>query len=79
MTQCDKCGEFYESPAWPWCPHGETTLQIQRDEIDITVHNMGATPLRFRSRQAWKDEIKARGLVNAVRHYDGDRHVKRMV
>lgn len=67
---CESCGHLVRVGEWPWCPHGTPSFTHIPDEIPggMTVENMGPTPLTFYSKSEWRREMKARGLVNQVRH-----------
>jgi hypothetical protein len=84
---CEECGQELVVGAWPWCPHGLGTPTVVDDSIPggMTVENMGTpTPLTFYSKSEWRREMKARGLVNMVRHVpeqgsDKSAHTQRWV
>jgi hypothetical protein len=81
METCEKCGAQYTAPDWPWCPHGKSSLVIQRDALPggLIVGNLGPTPVKVYSHAERRAIMKARGLREAVYHVPGDKHVGRMV
>ena len=72
---CDRCGQVYGIGEWPFCPHGVPLkgLTVLDDSIPggMTIENMGPTPITFYSRSEYRRELKARGLINKVRHMPG--------
>ncbi len=83
MTTCDKCGVELHIGDFPFCPHGRGTGLAIGDECDVLVrhglcHEDG-TPRRFRSKAEMKRVADSKGLVNFVRHTDGDKHVSRWI
>lgn len=85
---CPTCGQELVVGEWPFCPHGipARALTVIDDSIPggMTIENMGPTPLTFYSKSDWRREMKARGLVNEVRHVgepgsDKSKHTTRWI
>lgn len=73
MTTCDKCGAEYAIGDWPFCPHGRYRGTVVSDSIPggQLIENLGPDPIRVYSETERRKIMKARGLVDAVRHRDG--------
>lgn len=75
---CDRCGVVLAVGDYPFCPHGNGSTSIE----DATwpggrvFENLGHEPVRCDSPADLKREMKTRGLVEFVRHTDGDRHTR---
>jgi hypothetical protein len=74
FIRCDRCfgnTEVGEHGLWK-CPlearHAGPTVIPDDVPGGFTVENMGHEPLTFHSKSEWKRDMKARGLVNQVRH-----------
>ena len=72
---CPDCGQTVAVGAWPWCggtgQHGTFRpdhLAVVDDSCNMTIENMGPTPLHFTSKTEWRRVMKARGLTNVVKH-----------
>ena len=74
FIRCERCqqntevGEhgLYRCPLEP----RPSSTTIIPDDIPggMTIENMGPTPVTVYSKSEWRREMKARGLVNQVRH-----------
>ncbi len=64
MTTCECCGATYETPDWPFCPHGRGAMSVVPDDVPggFIAENGFETPQVFYSRQAHRDALAARGL-----------------
>ena len=67
---CDKCGHEMQVSDWPWCPHQRGMFNAQANDIPggLTLENLGHEEVTVYSRSELKRELKARGLVEFVRH-----------
>lgn len=67
---CEKCGTTLAIGDFPFCPHGRGALGAQSDDWPggKTFENLGAEPITLYSRSELRRELKARGLVEMVRH-----------
>lgn len=67
---CPTCGIELVVGAWPWCPHGVGASGAQSDDIPggRTYENLGPDPVTVYSKSELRRELKARGLVEMVRH-----------
>jgi hypothetical protein len=76
MTACPKCGHEMTVSDWPWCPHGRgMTAAIDDTFIGGRIYeNLGHEPVFIESRSHLQRELKARGLVEMVRHVPGSVH-----
>lgn len=68
VTICPECGRPFGIGMWPFCPHGVPSFNAIGDECDITQENGFRHPTRFRSKQALKKALAARGLEVKVEH-----------
>lgn len=70
MTLCPKCSKELQVSDWPWCPHQRGSFNAQANDIPggLTLENLGHEPVTVYSRSELKRELKARGLVEFVRH-----------
>jgi hypothetical protein len=73
VITCDRCGQTYSVPEWPWCPHGLPLAGV--GVIDDTIEGgprffetMGHEPVWIASKSDWKREMAQRGLVNLDKH-----------
>jgi hypothetical protein len=74
---CPKCGGTIEIGGWPFCPDHSPgrTSAIGDDFIGGRVYeNLGHEAVYIESRSHLKRELKARGLVEMVRHVPGSPH-----
>jgi len=68
---CPKCGATVTVGEWPFCPHGfGGRYSCIPDDYgrDITVENMGHTPVTYRTRSERKRLMAERGVTEFVRH-----------
>jgi hypothetical protein len=67
---CEKCGAALAIGDFPFCPHGRAALGVQPNDIPggETLENVGPEPVTFYSRSEKRRYLKARGLVEMVRH-----------
>jgi hypothetical protein len=70
---CRTCGE---STTRIWL---RTSSGVIGDALDYYDDNLGPAPIHITSRSQRKRLMVQRGLVEKVRHVDGDRHVKRWI
>ena len=82
---CEKCQKVLQIGEYPFCGgrnnHGFPVHGLKQigDEIDEWNENVGHEPVHFTSRAERKRYLKEHGLVEFVRHVDGDQHVARWV
>lgn len=67
---CEKCGHELSISDWPWCPHQRGSFNAQPNDIPggLTLENLGHESVTVYSRSELRRELKARGLVEFVRH-----------
>lgn len=74
MTTCDVCGQEYETPAWPWCPHGKVTLTPQQELTEYYDHGLDAVISTRGQRRVLEREL---GAVARNRISPGDTSARR--
>lgn len=69
----DRLAKAEEQPPCPTC--GEPMAHLWRsnvvmidDTCDMTVENLGPTPMHFDSKTRWRETMAAMGKVNRVQH-----------
>ena len=67
---CPTCGIELVVGSWPFCPHGRGSYTAQPNDIPggLTLENLGHEKVTVYSRSELRRELKARGLVEMVRH-----------
>jgi hypothetical protein len=70
---CPECGEP-SNRIWL-----RTSAGVLGDALDYVDHNLGPDPIHITSRSQRKQLMAKAGLQEAIRHVDGDKHVKRWV
>lgn len=72
---CDKCGKELQVGEWPFCGHGFPERPGGAAMIDDSLpggarmlENLGPEPVYVSSKSQLRDELRARGLKQAVRH-----------
>lgn len=71
---CKHCGQASQQEKVPFLAN--TKRANIGDECDIWQENGFKTPQHFRSKAERARALAAAGMVEAIRHVDGDRHVK---
>ena len=68
--QCDQCGQAVEVGAWPWCPHGVPSFNVQDDSIPggRVIENLTPQPKRYYSKSEIKRQANALGVEQHVKH-----------
>ena len=61
---CEDCGQHIDVGAWPFCPHGRSTLAVVPDDVPggFIVENGFDRPMRFDSHSAHERALADRGL-----------------
>lgn len=73
MVTCEKCGKDYETPEWPFCPHGlpiGSGLAVIDDQLEggpRVFDTMEGEPF-IESKSQWRREMEVRNLVQVDRH-----------
>jgi hypothetical protein len=80
---CDACGAELQIGSFPFCPHGQTSLVVEPDDIpggEVIQHCPGLHGKKFYSKRAIREAAKAVGFENRV-YWTGEheQHVQRMV
>jgi hypothetical protein len=72
VMTCPKCGGTIEIGGWPFCPDHSPGASFNAQANDIpgglTLENLDHEPVTVYSRSELRREMKARGLVEFVRH-----------
>jgi len=73
MTQCETCGQWYQTPDWPWCPHGKSTYTNVPDDVPggFTVENAWREPRTFYSQREYEKALAADGMQLNPHHVPG--------
>lgn len=91
--QCNDCGQVAEvlcepftTVACPACGSDRTervwrSIRVLPDDIPggLVIENLGPEPVKVYSRSELKREAEKRGLVQRVRHVEGDKHLSRWI
>lgn len=72
-VRCKECGEL---TVRIWLPRKRAVIG---DEMDYIDHNLGPEPVHITSRAQRKRLMAKAGLIEKIRHVDGDKHVKKWV
>jgi hypothetical protein len=76
---CEKCGNELQIGDYPFCPHGSAFPSVIDDQLEGGARffeHMGHEPVWIESKSQWRQEVKARQLVN-VDKYDSAHYAKK--